>query len=74
MSQGRTFTLQHVTVTHNAIAGIVSTATRPCKLKISTATGNGSGGDIAAPKLVASTCEHRVDTASGGSLHVCAGD
>jgi hypothetical protein len=77
VSQGRTYTLQHVTVTNNATAGIVSTARRPGKLKISTATGNGSGGDIAAtiaPRLIASTCDHSVNTEFGGSLHICTGD
>lgn len=64
-------------MTGNVAAGIVSSAARPSKLKISTATGTALAATSRppiAPKLVASTCDHSVDTASGGTLHVCTGD
>ena len=76
-SHGRTFTLQGVEVSGNAEAGLVSTYAKPGRIKAATLTGNGSGGDIAAPvppKLVVSTCEHSVDTDSGGTLGICSGD
>jgi Right handed beta helix region len=76
-SNGKKFTLQDVAVTNNAGAGIVSTSSKRGQLKRSAATGNGAEGDIAAPvapKLVSSTCDHSVDTDSGGTLGICSGD
>jgi hypothetical protein len=76
-SEGRTFTLQGVDVNGNGEAGIMSTSVRPGRIKASTLMGNGTGGDIAAPvppKLTASSCEHSVDTDSGGTLGICSGD
>ncbi len=77
VSAGRTFTLQNVDVLGNTGAGVRSTSAKRGKLKDSTATGNGPEGDIAAPvapRMVASTCEHSVDTDSGGTLGICTGD
>jgi Right handed beta helix region len=71
------FSLHNVTVNDNGGAGLLSTRTHPGVLKKSTLTGNGAAGDIAAPvapKLPGSTCGISVDTDSGGSLHICAGD
>jgi len=76
-SRGKRFFLHDVNVTNNVAGGIVSTSTKPGRLKESTATGNGPVGDIAAPvapKLKLSTCEHSVDTDSGGTLGICTGD
>jgi hypothetical protein len=77
VSAGRTFTLQNVDVIGNTGAGVRSTSPKRGKLKDSAATGSGPDGDIAAPiapKLVASTCEHSVNTALGGTLGICTGD
>lgn len=76
VSKGRVFTLKDVTITDNANAGLLSTSQKPGNVKGGTLTGNGPGGDVAAPvapKLVASTCEHSVDT-DGGTLGICTGD
>lgn len=76
-SHGRAFTLNNVTITGNTGAGVASTSAKPGKLKLTTVTGNGPEGDIAAPvapKLVASTCGTSVDTDSGGTLGICSGD
>src|SRR4030095_5356840 len=76
-TRGKRFSLQDVHVTNNGAGGILSTSLKRNKLKDSSATGNGAEGDIAAPvapKLVSSTCEHSVDTDSGGTLGICAGD
>lgn len=76
VSKGNFFALGGVTITNNANAGLLSTSRKPGNVKDGTLTGNGPGGDVAAPvapKLVASTCEHSVDT-DGGTLGICTGD
>lgn len=76
VSRGNVFSLRDVTITDNADAGFLSTSRKPGNVKNGTLTGNGPGGDVAAsvaPKLVASTCEHSVDT-DGGTLGICTGD
>jgi hypothetical protein len=76
-TRGKRFFFQDVNVTNNGGGGIVSTSLKRSKLKNSSAKGNGAEGDIAAPvapKLVSSTCEHSVDTDSGGTLGICTGD
>ena len=75
--RGKHFLLQDVNVTDNGGGGVVSTSLRRGKLKSSSAMGNGPEGDIVAPvapKLLSSTCEHSVDTDSGGTLGICTGD
>lgn len=77
VSDGRVFALHGVSIADNAAAGIVSSSPRRGTLKDSFATGNGPGGDVAAPvrpQFFGSTCDHSVDTDSGGTLGICAGD
>lgn len=78
VSHGRLFVLDNMSVTDNAEGGIVSSSEKRGTLKDSIATGNGPNGDVAAPvapKLSRSTCEHSVDTDSGGTtLGICSGD
>lgn len=77
VSNGRVFILEDVSITDNTAAGIVSGSPKRGKLKHSVATGNGPEGDIAAPvppQLITSTCDHSVDTDSGGTLGICVDD
>ncbi len=77
VSNGRVFVLRGVSITENDAAGVVSTSPKRGTLKDSFATANGPGGDVAAPippKFLGSTCDHSVDTDSGGTLGICVGD
>lgn len=78
VSHGRVFTIDNVSITDNADAGIVSSSPKRGTFKDSVATGNGPNGDVAAPvapHFSDSACDHSVDTDSGGgTLGICSGD
>ena len=76
-SHGVKFSVKNSVITNNGMGGVVSGSSKRGSLAKSTVTGNGPDGDVAAkvpPVFIKSTCEHSVDTDSGGTLGICSGD
>ena len=76
VSNRRPYGLQNVDVIGNTGAGILSTSLKRASSRTvpRPATARRATSRPIAPKLVASTCEHSVDTDSGGTLGICSGD
>jgi hypothetical protein len=74
-SRGVKFFVKSSVITNNALGGVVSGSPKRGSVAKSDLNGNGPDGDVAAPMFIHSTCEHSVDTDSGGgTLGICSGD